>query len=178
MIERGGDIDLGSRPAESGQAPLTAFCPTFASLMDLVSRRWMGIILRVLTTGPHRFSEILAAVPGLSDPLLTQRLRELEAHKILVRRVIATSPVKVEYELTESGRDLERPLRAFADWAEKWMIEGPVADAFQAAATSAAGTAPVSASPVSAPPVNPPDQRPYGSNSTSPKLSSASTTTG
>jgi DNA-binding HxlR family transcriptional regulator len=111
--------------AEADQQRLTEFCPTFASLMDLLSRRWMGIILRVLMTGPHRFSEILAAVPGLSDPLLTQRLRELEASKVLVRRVLATSPVRVEYELTESGRDLEPALRALSDWAGRWMVPGP-----------------------------------------------------
>ena len=111
--------------AEADQQRLTEFCPTFASLMDLLSRRWMGIILRVLMSGPHRFSEILAAVPGLSDPLLTQRLRELEASKVLVRRVLATSPGRVEYELTESGRDLEPALRALSDWAGKWMVPGP-----------------------------------------------------
>ena len=101
---------------------MSAFCPTFASLMDMLSRRWMGIILRVLMSGPHRFSEILAAVPGLSDPLLTQRLRDLENRNIVVRRVLATSPVRVEYELTESGQDLEKALRALSEWAEKWMI--------------------------------------------------------
>jgi DNA-binding HxlR family transcriptional regulator len=102
------------------QAKMSEFCPKYASLMDLLSRRWMGIILRVLMSGPHRFSEILAAVPGLSDPLLTQRLRELEGKKILARRVLPSSPVRVEYELTEAGRDLEHAVRVMAEWAEKW----------------------------------------------------------
>ena len=99
---------------------MSEFCPTYASLMDLLSRRWMGIVLRVLMSGPHRFNEILTAVPGLSDPLLTQRLRELEAKKLVERRVFPTSPVRVEYELTESGRDLERAVRVLSEWAEKW----------------------------------------------------------
>ena len=60
--------------AEEGQR-LTAFCPRYAQVMDLLSRRWMGLVLRVLMSGPHRFNQIMAAVPGLSDPLLTQRLR-------------------------------------------------------------------------------------------------------
>jgi len=81
----------------------------------------MGIILRVLMSGPHRFSEILAAVPGLSDPLLTHRLREMEARKIVERRVLPSSPVRVEYELTEAGRDLERAVRVLSEWAEKWL---------------------------------------------------------
>lgn len=106
--------------AASDHANISEFCPFYASLMDLLSRRWMGIVLRVLMSGPHRFSEILAAVPGLSDPLLTQRLRELEARKLVERRVFPTSPVKVEYELTEAGRDLEQAVRVLSQWAEKW----------------------------------------------------------
>jgi DNA-binding HxlR family transcriptional regulator len=100
---------------------MSEFCPIYASLIDMLSRRWMGIVLRVLMSGPHRFSEILAAVPGLSDPLLTQRLRELEGKKIVQRRVLPTSPVRVEYQLTEAGRDLESAVRTLSRWAEKWM---------------------------------------------------------
>jgi DNA-binding HxlR family transcriptional regulator len=99
---------------------LSEFCPKFAGLMGLLSRRWMGVVLRVLLTGPHRFNEILAAVPGLSDPLLTQRLRELEASHLVARKVLPSSPVRVEYELTEAGRDLESAVRVLTHWAEKW----------------------------------------------------------
>jgi DNA-binding HxlR family transcriptional regulator len=90
----------------------------------------MGIVLRVLMSGPHRFSEILAAVPGLSDPLLTQRLRELEARRIVERHVFPTSPVRVEYQLTEAGRDLENAVRVLSHWAEKWMAtaKSPLAE--------------------------------------------------
>jgi len=100
---------------------MSPFCPRFASVMDLLSRRWMGVILRVLLNGPHRFNEILAAIPDLSDPLLTQRLRELEAQKLAVRHVYPTSPVRVEYELTEAGRDLESAVRVLSRWADKWL---------------------------------------------------------
>jgi len=106
--------------AATDPAAMTEFCPIYASLMDLLSRRWMGIVLRVLMSGPHRFNEILSAVPGLSDPLLTQRLRELEAKKLLERRVSPASPVRVEYALTDAGRDLERAVRVLSEWAEKW----------------------------------------------------------
>lgn len=104
--------------------PISAFCPTYARAMDLLSRRWMGLVLRVLMTGPHRFNEILAAVPHLSDPLLTQRLRELEAEGLVERRVLPTSPVRVEYELTPAGRDLEQVVRVISAWAQKWLAEG------------------------------------------------------
>jgi len=111
--------DETGKVLDEGQ--MSEFCASYASLMDLLSRRWMGIILRVLMAGPHRFSEILAAVPGLSDPLLTQRLRELESKSLVERRVLPTSPVRVEYELTEAGRDLERAVRLLSQWAEKWL---------------------------------------------------------
>ncbi len=112
--------------ALAGQAEkLTEFCPTFAAVMDLLSRRWMGVVLRVLLTGPHRFNEILGAIPGLSDPLLTQRLRELQARKLVERRVIPSSPVRVEYALSEAGRDLEQAVRVIALWAEKWWVKEP-----------------------------------------------------
>jgi DNA-binding HxlR family transcriptional regulator len=112
----------------SDDGHLSEFCASYASLMDLLGRRWTGIILRVLLTGPHRFCEILAAVPGLSDPLLTLRLRELEAKNLLERRVLPSSPVRVEYELTEAGRDLDLAVRTLSDWAEKWwphMVSQP-----------------------------------------------------
>jgi DNA-binding HxlR family transcriptional regulator len=107
--------------ADHAADKISEFCPIYAELFDMLSRRWMGIILRVLMSGPHRFSEILAAVPGLSDPLLTQRLRELEARKVVERHVIPASPVRVEYRLTEAGRDLETTVRTLSRWAEKWM---------------------------------------------------------
>jgi DNA-binding HxlR family transcriptional regulator len=110
--------------ASDERDPITAFCPTYARAMDLLSRRWMGLVLRVLMTGPYRFNEILAAVPNLSDPLLTQRLRELEAEGLVERRVLPTSPVRVEYELTPAGRDLEQVIRVISAWAHKWLAGG------------------------------------------------------
>ena len=120
-------VDTTTRLAiePAAEEPLAAFCPVYARAADLLARRWMGLILRVLLSGPHRFNEILAAIPGLSDPLLTQRLRELEAAGLVERRVVPTSPVRVEYELTEAGRDLEQVVRAIAAWAERWMADTP-----------------------------------------------------
>ena len=102
-------------PAEE---PLEAFCPVYARAADLLARRWMGLILRVLLSGPHRFNEILAAIPGLSDPLLTQRLRELEAEGLVVRRDRGGAAPHVEYELTDDGRSLTPVLQAMWDWGE------------------------------------------------------------
>lgn len=107
-------------PSDVEAQRMADFCPTYAQLMDLLSRRWMGLVLRVLMSGPHRFNQIMSAVPGLSDPLLAQRLRELQARDLVKRSVVPASPVRVEYELTEAGRDLERAVRALSDWAAKW----------------------------------------------------------
>ncbi|MDP9312465.1 MAG: helix-turn-helix transcriptional regulator [Chloroflexota bacterium] len=100
---------------------LTEFCPLYARAIDVLGRRWTGLILRVLLTGPHRFNAILSAIPGLSDPVLTQRLRELETEGLVVRRVLPGSPVRVEYELTEAGRALEHVVREISAWAATWL---------------------------------------------------------
>ena len=68
-----------------------------------------------------RFSEIAHAVPDLSDRLLSERMKELEAHGIVERHVSATSPVRVEYELTERGRDLDAALAELKRWGDRWL---------------------------------------------------------
>jgi DNA-binding HxlR family transcriptional regulator len=99
---------------------LTSFCPAFHRAVELIGRRWTGAILRALLSDVRRFNELAAAVPGLSDRMLAERLRELEAEGVVVRTVIPESPVRVEYSLTAKGRDLESVVRAVAGWAETW----------------------------------------------------------
>lgn len=100
---------------------ISAFCPRFQYTLELIGRRWVGAIIRTLLRAPRRFNEILAAVPGLSDRLLTERLRELENEGIVRRTVHAERPVRVTYELTECGCSLEPVVRSVSDWAEKWV---------------------------------------------------------
>jgi DNA-binding HxlR family transcriptional regulator len=69
-----------------------------------------------------RFSQIAHAVPQLSDRLLSERLKELEARGIVERRVQDGSPVKVEYELTERGRDLRDAIRELKAWGDRWLL--------------------------------------------------------
>jgi DNA-binding HxlR family transcriptional regulator len=101
-------------------------CPEYHQAVELIGRRWMGAILYALMRGPHRFHEFERMIPGISHRLLTERLRELEAYGIVIRRVIATSPVKVEYELTEAGLDLQEAVRAIMNWGTKWLSPGAV----------------------------------------------------
>jgi DNA-binding HxlR family transcriptional regulator len=98
-------------------------CPHFHRAVELVGKRWTGAILYVLlhAEGPLRFSEIGHAVPDLSDRLLSERMKELERCGIVDRKVTATSPVRVEYALTDRGRDLEPALAELKGWADRWL---------------------------------------------------------
>jgi DNA-binding HxlR family transcriptional regulator len=98
-------------------------CPQFHRAVELVGKRWTGAILYVLMGSGRamRFSEIAHAVPDLSDRLLSERMKELEAHGIVERHVAATSPVRVEYELTERGRDLDAALTELKRWGDRWL---------------------------------------------------------
>src|SRR5260370_21978855 len=80
--------------------PTRAFCPRFHHAVELIGRRWTGAIVRVMLQGPHRFSELAAAVPGISERLLSQRLRELEAEGLVVRRGIPRPPPRGRDRLT------------------------------------------------------------------------------
>src|SRR4051794_20599069 len=99
----------------------SSFCPRFHHAVELIGRRWSGAILRALLAGSTRFHEISKAVPGLSDRLLSERLRELEAEGIITRSVQPTVPVRVEYHVTEKGRALEAVFSAISCWAEEWV---------------------------------------------------------
>ena len=107
---------------------LPAFCPRFHHAVELVGRRWTGVILRALFEGVTRFSDIAAAVPDLSDKLLAERLKELDAEGIVTRTVIPETPVRIEYRLTAKGRALETVMEAVTCWAEAWIPGGPPID--------------------------------------------------
>lgn len=122
---------MGTRPAApSASHDETAHrtpgcCPRYHEAIELLGRRWTGAIVRVLThRSPLRFSEIAQAVPALSDRLLSERLKELEARGIVERIVKPPPPARpahVEYALTAMGRELEPALRALESWAQRWL---------------------------------------------------------
>jgi DNA-binding HxlR family transcriptional regulator len=98
-------------------------CPRLHETVELVGKRWSGAIVYVLMEGgAMRFSQIAHAVPELSDRLLSERLKELEARGIVDRRVHDGSPVKVEYELTERGKDLRDALAELKAWGDRWLL--------------------------------------------------------
>lgn len=102
-------------------ARAAGFCPRFHRAVELIGRRWTGAIIRALFSGCRRFNEIAAEVPGLSDRLLAQRLRELEKTGIIRREVDCGPPVRVAYQLTESGDELDATMRALEKWADRWI---------------------------------------------------------
>ena len=95
---------------------LEPFCPDFHRAVELIGRRWTGAILRAMLTGVSRFSELAETIPGLSPRMLSERLKELEAERIVVRSVMPTVPVRIEYQLTEKGQSLSSVIEAVAGW--------------------------------------------------------------
>lgn len=71
--------------------------------------------------GPRRFTDCRGAVPGLHDRLLSERLKELEAEGLVQRHVHADMPVRIEYELIEKGRDLEKVFTEVSRWGDRWI---------------------------------------------------------
>ncbi len=100
---------------------LEPYCARYTHAVEIVGRRWTGAILRALMAGRTHFREIASTVPGLSDRLLSERLKELEAEGIVTRQVTACRPVRIDYELTEKGRALAPVVRSLARWAETWL---------------------------------------------------------
>jgi DNA-binding HxlR family transcriptional regulator len=72
-------------------------------------------------SGPLRFSEIAQAVPELSDRLLSERMKELESRGMVERRVLSGPPLRVEYQLSRMGQDLEPALSELQEWANRWL---------------------------------------------------------
>jgi DNA-binding HxlR family transcriptional regulator len=97
-------------------------CPDFHAAVELIGKRWAGAILWTLAPGPLYFAEIAQAVPGLSDRLLSRRLRELEEVGLVDRTVHDGTPPRVSYELTAKGAELEPAIRELGDWAKRWNL--------------------------------------------------------
>lgn len=96
-------------------------CSRFHRAVELIGSRWTGAIIQTLLQGKTRYALIKAAIPDITDRMLSERLRSLEAEDLVTRWVIADTPVRVEYELTDKGRSLQDALREIGAWAERWI---------------------------------------------------------
>lgn len=94
-------------------------CPVETTL-SLISDKWTVIILRDLLTGTKRFNELMRSVTGITQKVLTSHLRNMEANGLLIRKVYAEVPPRVEYTLTETGYSLKPILDAMYAWGEDY----------------------------------------------------------
>jgi DNA-binding HxlR family transcriptional regulator len=95
-------------------------CPKFENAFELLGKRWTGLIIRTLLSGQKRFTDIAVSIPNMSARMLTERFKELEKEGIVIRKVYPEIPVRIEYELTEKGVDLQNVMDEIQKWAEKW----------------------------------------------------------
>ena len=95
-------------------------CKHFQRAAELIGKRWNPQLVRALLAGNPRFSDLKAAIPQISDHVLSERLKELEAADIVTRTVTPETPVRIVYGLTDRGRDLGGVMGELAAWAERW----------------------------------------------------------
>ena len=100
-------------------------CPSFIVAMEIVSRRWNGLIIQALAKGCHSFTAIAHFAEGINDTSLSRRLKDLESEGLVTREVINDRPVKVRYGLTEAGAALAPVLDALTDWGERYVAPVP-----------------------------------------------------
>jgi DNA-binding HxlR family transcriptional regulator len=112
---------MTTNPTETTTSSITQMCPRYEHAIQLLGKRWTGLILDALMGGPRRFCELTATVEGLSDRVLSDRLRELEHEGVIERVVYPQIPVRVEYRLTEKGHDLKPVVDAIHTWAQRWI---------------------------------------------------------
>jgi DNA-binding HxlR family transcriptional regulator len=113
---------MATKPTTMTQTSSTGgICPRYEHAIQLLGKRWTGLLLYALLDGPQRFCELTSTVEGLSDRVLSDRLRELEVEGIVERVVYPQIPVRVEYKLTEKGRALEPVVNAIQKWSQQWV---------------------------------------------------------
>jgi DNA-binding HxlR family transcriptional regulator len=101
-----------------------AVCESFQQAAQLVGQRWVPQIVWVLLAGGRRYSSIRDAIPEISDTLLSERLRELEEAGVVTRAVTPSTPVLIEYSLSERGQELAVVMDGLSTWAERWAAVG------------------------------------------------------
>jgi DNA-binding HxlR family transcriptional regulator len=104
-------------------AHLDGDCRGVASVLARVGDKWSVFVIMLLGDGPRRFNEIKRMVGGISQRMLTLTLRGLERDGLVTRTVFPTIPPRVDYELTDLGRGLWKPVEALGMWAREHQAE-------------------------------------------------------
>jgi DNA-binding HxlR family transcriptional regulator len=110
-------------PALQPHAHEGADCRAVASVLSRVGDKWSVLIIMLLIDGPRRFNELKRMVGGISQRMLTLTLRGLERDGLVTRTVFPTIPPRVDYELTDLGRGLSKPVEALGKWAFDQRVE-------------------------------------------------------
>ena len=103
--------------------PDRRICEHFQRAAELVARRWVPQVIYAMRPGPVRYSDLKTAIPNISDALLSERLKELEIAGVVSRTVEPTTPVLIQYALTERGEELAGVLGELQVWSERWATE-------------------------------------------------------
>jgi len=103
-------------------APTLDYSAPFQRALELIGKRWTGAVIRALMPAPARFNHLLSGIPGISDRVLTERLRELEYEGLVERLVDPGPPVRVSYRLTPRGRGLSPVIASVDAWVADWMV--------------------------------------------------------
>ena len=98
-------------------------CRGVSAVLARVGDKWSVLIISLLGDGPKRFNEIKRMVGGISQRMLTLTLRGLERDGLVTRTVFPTIPPRVDYELTDLGRSLWKPVEALGSWAREHRAE-------------------------------------------------------
>ena len=97
--------------------PTSPVCRTISTLLSRIGDKWTVLVVQTLADGPRRFNELRREIPSVSQRMLTLTLRTLERDGLVSRTVTPTIPPRVDYELTELGQSLQKPICGLATWA-------------------------------------------------------------
>jgi DNA-binding HxlR family transcriptional regulator len=100
--------------------PEHLFCPT-ETILGIIGGKWKGMILWCVCQKTMRFNELHRAIPGITQKMLTRQLRDLEEHSIIIRKVYAQVPPRVEYSLSQEGEELKPILDSLEAWSRKYL---------------------------------------------------------
>jgi DNA-binding HxlR family transcriptional regulator len=99
----------------------SCICPKFEAAIEILAKKWTGLILRVLMEEKRRFRDIREQIPQMSERMLAERLKDLEASGLINRQVYPETPVRIEYTLTDKGKALQPVLDSIEKWANEWI---------------------------------------------------------
>ena len=116
-VERTNLWDRNRQVTATMKDPSNPVCRTISTLLSRIGDKWTVLVVQTLGSGSKRFNELRREIPSVSQRMLTLTLRNLERDGLVSRTVTPTIPPRVDYELTELGQSLQKPICGLATWA-------------------------------------------------------------